>query len=386
MSTALEDIEPTKLVLGHATVLAEDGREMHKSWGNAIEFNDGADKMGVDVMRWMFVRQNVSDNILFGYKTADETRRRFHLKLWNIYSFFVNYANLDGWSPTRSDLRPGRKPTKNLKLITQNLMKSSQLDRWILMRLQETLKSVEKGLDYFDVYSPSEDIEQFVNDLSNWYIRRSRNRVGPIAENRDDKDGFYNTCYFTLTTLCKIMSPFLPFVTDEMYMNLVKDNSVHLTNWPNPNVNIDKKLLEDMDNIRLVAEAAHALRKDNNIPVRQPLNLLSSVIDFRKPTLEVEKLLLDEINVRKWNTKKGTKFSNKLDMAITPELKEEADTRMIIRKIQNERKNMGLNLTHKTKVISPWLPKSKILLQLIKKKTSTTSIEVGKTFKLQKSS
>jgi isoleucyl-tRNA synthetase len=102
MSTVLENKNPFKTVLGFATQLGEDGRAMHKSWGNAIEFNEAADKIGSDVMRWMFVRQDPKENMLFGYKTADETRRQFHLKLWNIYNFFVTYANLDSWSPTKS--------------------------------------------------------------------------------------------------------------------------------------------------------------------------------------------------------------------------------------------------------------------------------------------
>jgi isoleucyl-tRNA synthetase len=99
MSTVLEKTNPFKTVLGFASALGEDGRPMHKSWGNAIEFNEGAEKIGVDVMRWLYATADTEQNLLFGYKKADEVRRRFHLMLWNIYNFFVTYANIDDWKP-----------------------------------------------------------------------------------------------------------------------------------------------------------------------------------------------------------------------------------------------------------------------------------------------
>ena len=148
MSTVLEDKEPFKKVLGFATLMAEDGRPMHKSWGNAIDFNMGAEEIGVDVMRWMYARANPADNMLFGYKNADEVRRRFHLKLWNIYNFFVTYSNLDGWSPTRSGLRPGGKPSKSVNI----------LDVWILVRLDQLISLVTSSLEKFDAFFASVEI------------------------------------------------------------------------------------------------------------------------------------------------------------------------------------------------------------------------------------
>ncbi|MCX6724887.1 MAG: class I tRNA ligase family protein, partial [Candidatus Shapirobacteria bacterium] len=131
MSTVLENTNSFKTVLGHGMVLGEDGQAMHKSMGNAIEFNEGADKIGVDVMRWMFLAHNPADNLLFGYKTADEVRRRFHLLLWNIYNFFVSYANLEKWQPIKAD--------KN-KVV-------NILDRWIISRLNQLIKEVTKFLE-----------------------------------------------------------------------------------------------------------------------------------------------------------------------------------------------------------------------------------------------
>ncbi|MFV1917634.1 MAG: isoleucine--tRNA ligase, partial [Patescibacteria group bacterium] len=170
-STILENREPYRTVLGFATLFGEDGKAMHKSLGNAIEFNEGADKIGVDVMRWMYVRQDPEHNLLFGYKKADEVRRRFHLKVWNIYNFFITYANADGWSPSVPDPR-FREPHGSVKALKGRrpvaLKQSSVLDRWIVSRLNQTIKEVTKNLEDYDAYRASEEIEEFVEDLSNW--------------------------------------------------------------------------------------------------------------------------------------------------------------------------------------------------------------------------
>ena len=133
MSTVLEKRNPYKLVLGYGSMLGEDGRPMHKSWGNSIEFNEGADKIGVDVMRWMFVSHNPEQNLLFGYKKADETRRTFHLMLWNVYNFFITYANADKWEP------------KGMEPSAENV-----LDKWIVSRLNKTIKRVTKALENYN--------------------------------------------------------------------------------------------------------------------------------------------------------------------------------------------------------------------------------------------
>jgi isoleucyl-tRNA synthetase len=363
MSTVLEDIPPTKLILGHATVLAEDGREMHKSWGNSIEFNEGAEKMGVDVMRWMFVGQNYTDNLLFGYSVADETRRRFHIKLWNIYCFFVTYANIDGWTPKGiSNLNP--KPKQ-------------PIDHWILSRLVQTVTNVKNHMDNFSAPLAAFEIEELVDDLSNWYIRRSRERVGPVALDENDKNHFYHTGFFVLLTLSKLLAPFIPFICESMYKNLTKRASVHLDDWPDINIKIDNKLVTDMKNLRLVVEMAHALRKEKQIPVRQPLASLTSTVTFDIPDKSLYPYLLDELNVKKWKVRKAKQTSCELDTVVTKELQEEADTRELVRSIQNERRNQGLDLSQKAVVTSSWLPESKDLLDYLKRKTSTIKLING---------
>ena len=356
MSTVLENKNPFKTVLGFATQLGEDGRAMHKSWGNAIEFNEAADKIGSDVMRWMFVRQDPKENMLFGYKLADETRRQFHLKLWNIYNFFITYSNLDGFVPT-----------SHKSLITNH---SHVLDKWILIRLNQTILEVTKCLEKFDPYNSSSAIDKFVDDLSVWYLRRSRDRR--------NSDFYSTTCYILLTT-CKLLAPFIPFLAETIYVNLTKNESVHLESWPESRdlTKEDLDLLSEMQKVREIVEVGHSLRKESNIPVRQPLSELR-IKNEELRIKELEQLVLDELNLKKIEYNKK---ENKLDLTITPELKEEADTRDLIRKIQATRKELGVHINHKVKLTAPWLPSNQKLKNWLIKKTLLSSVSVGE-FKL----
>jgi isoleucyl-tRNA synthetase len=369
MSTILENKEPYKTVLGFATLLAEDGKPMHKSWGNAIEFNEGADKIGVDVMRWMFLSANPADNLLFGYKMADETRRRFYLKLWNIYNFFVTYANVDLYAPEDSNL--------------DNL---SVLDKWILLRLDETISDVEKYLEKYNCPSATQSIEGFVDDFSNWYIRRSRGRVGMSAEDDKDKKNFYDTTYLVLLVTAKILAPFLPFMSELIYKNLTKGESVHLENWPDKVFEKgDVEILRKMRTVKLAAEAVHSERKAKNVNLRQLLSEAEIASPDNEPDGEYIGILLDEVNLQtvKWS-KKGSQFKIKLNTNITPELKEYAETRTLIRKIQNERKTLGVGLTDQINVRSDWLPENPDLLKLIRRRTLVKKLEIGDRFEVSK--
>lgn len=368
MSTVLEDKEPFENVLGHATVFGEDGRPMHKSWGNSIEFNEGAEKIGVDVMRWMYVRQNPSENLLFGYKVGNEVRRRFHLKIWNVYNFFVTYANLVGW-----------KPPYELSLQSSNV-----LDKWILSRLKETISEVSKSLQKYDAYVASGCVEEFVEDLSNWYLRRSRERGGNSKVIEKDRKSFYQTFYFVLVCLSKLLAPFIPFISDIIFRNLTKKDSVHLSEWPDFEYKVNTNLIDEMKIIRNIVEKAHSERKTKNLAVRQPLSKLT-VSNYEVKTPDLIKLIKDEVNVKDVEFIKGKgDVKVKLNTKITSELEEEAKTRDFIRKIQQERKNMGIVLTQYIKVENPWLPKSNYLLQNIKEKALVSQLSYGE-FKISDS-
>ena len=360
MSTVLEKREPFKTVLGFATLLAEDGRPMHKSWGNAIEFNEGAEKIGVDVMRWMYARQNPAENLLFGYKIADETRRRFHLKLWNVYNFFVTYANLDGWQPS------GKESENDISL----------LDKWIISRLNEVIDKVTEYLNDYDCYTASIVLEVFVEDLSNWYIRRSRERTGYYAE-KSDKENFYSTTYLILIKLSALLAPFTPFISDTIYTNLSANESVHFSEWPEKSGKPDYDLISEMKTVRNIVEKVHSLRKEKNIPVRQPLNSLT-VKNINIKEKDLVQLMKDELNIKniKFENGKG-ELNLTLDTKITPQLEEEAKTRELIRKIQEQRKQLGVRLDQKVNVQNDWLPQSVDMLNKIIMVTLANTLTKG---------
>lgn len=377
MSTVLENTNPMKTVLGFATLQGEDGRPMHKSWGNSIEFNEGADKIGVDVMRWMYTRQNPSDNMLFGYKIADEVRRRFHLKLWNIFNFFITYANLDGWRPNQ--------------IGKQESGSRNVLDQWIQARLIQTVQLVTENLEKFNAYNASGEIEKFVDDLSLWYIRRSRDRVGPSAESETDKNSFYLTTHYMLLTLSKLLAPFNPFISEIIYKSLTKEDSVHLSDWPVSKILSDKdiKILREMEAARLIVEKAHAIRKEKGIPVRQPLSKLQITNRQQNSVSKLQikglnKLLMEELNVKEVVSKDGKgEIKVSLDTKITKVLEEEMTVRELTRNIQEKRKEMGLNLTQKVNVYLDELPTDKKLVAWMMKKAQINKLEKGR-FKMTK--
>jgi len=204
MGVVLENVAPFKNLLGHALVKDEKGEEMHKSKGNAVEFNEAAEEMGADVMRWLYVRQNVALDLNFGYGPAEEIKRRFFLILWNCYKFFVEYANVDGWYQGVN--------VSHQKGAQAMCQYANVLDSWILSRLNNLIKAVTEGLDRFDNMTAARAIEDFVvNDFSTWYLRRSRDRVGPTAPDGNDKLVCYQTLHQVLLTLTKLLAPFVPF-------------------------------------------------------------------------------------------------------------------------------------------------------------------------------
>ena len=342
MSTVLKNTNPFKTIFGYATLLDEKGEEMHKSKGNAIEFNEAADTIGVDVIRWMYLSQNPVNNLLFGYHLADEVRRRFYLILWNAYSFFVTYANLDNW--------PRPATSNQLPVTSDNI-----LDRWVLSRLNSTISNVAQFLKNYEPHLACSQIENFaVGDLSTWYIRRSRDRVGLTAPDTKDKDACYLTLHFVLSHLSKLISPFLPFIAEEIYRNLTDEESVNLCGFPSVDKkSIDPKLEKTMMIAREIVEKAHAKRKELKIKVRQPL---AEMIygDLQLPK-EIEKIVSAEINVKKVTFKKGARI--RLDTKISAKLKAEGQAREIIRQIQQARKEAGCDLSEKVTVKLPDWPK-----------------------------
>ncbi|OGO51339.1 MAG: isoleucine--tRNA ligase [Chloroflexi bacterium RBG_16_68_14] len=271
MSTVLENREPFRTVLGHGQVRDEHGEDMHASKGNAIWFDEAAERMGADVMRWLFLRHNPSSNVNFGWAPADEVRRSLILTLWNTYSFFVTYANIDRWRPPSPSAAPG--------------VAGNELDRWVLSELHQLITDVSAGLEDYDTMAPCRRIEAFVEDLSNWYVRRSRRRFWKSGDDADKRSA-YETLYQCLVSLAGLLAPFMPFLAEELYQNLVRSQdgsaglaasgaappSVHLCDWPEADSSlIDQVLNNEVRLVMRLASLGRSARSKAGIKVRQPL-------------------------------------------------------------------------------------------------------------------
>ncbi len=283
MSAMMADERPFKTLLGHALVHDARGHEMHKSAGNAIAFDEAAEVMGAEVMRYMYAARNPTHNLNFpdlidrgdhGDRLQVDVRRRL-LTLWNCYSFFVTYAGADNWSPAQPAPPAAERP---------------ELDRWILSRLQHLIGLARQSFEDFAVYKFMGGLEGFLDDLSNWYLRRSRRRFWGTDSSDDsssggtatpDKAAAYRTLYDVLETTVRLLAPVLPFVTEEIYQNLVRSvdadapASIHLCPYPEVDVSrIDDALEARLDCVIRTKELGLALRMDAKVKTRQPLGTL----------------------------------------------------------------------------------------------------------------
>jgi isoleucyl-tRNA synthetase len=267
---------------------------MHKSWGNAIEFDEAAERMGVDVMRWMFAKARPEENILFGWHAADEARREL-LVLWNVYAFFVTYARLAAWTPAKGDGGSG-----------DGVPRGSVLDRWIRSRVAGSAATVRERLADVDALGATRTIATFIDDLSTWYLRLSRKR---FSRNDDaaDRDAAFRALHAALLAVSRIAAPILPFLSESMYGNLASGlanapDSVHLTRWPADELDgaRDEELERAMTKARTAVELARTLRGTAGIKTRQPLARLwlalpGGDLPDRDALLA---LIRDEVNVK----------------------------------------------------------------------------------------
>jgi isoleucyl-tRNA synthetase len=293
MSTMMEQRPPMKVLLGHALVRDERGEPMSKSKGNAIEFNEAADKMGADVMRWLYCRHNPAQNVNFGYGPAEEIRSKFVLKLWNTYAFFCNYARLDGFDPNGPQVPVSERP---------------DIDRWILSDLQKLIQTARRALEGCNVMAFCLEAERFVDDkLSNWYVRRNRRRFWK-SEQGPDKLAAYQTLYTVLVTLAKLFAPVMPFLTEAMHQNLVVkqsrgEASIHLSDFPEENASlIDADLSANMEALLRLVSLGSAARNRVKLKVRQPLAELKVQPGDERDRRAMERFadqICEELNIKK---------------------------------------------------------------------------------------
>ena len=385
ISTLLSMESPYKNVTCLGLVLDEKGNKMSKSKGNVVDPWSVIAVAGADAMRWYFYSViSPGESFRFSENLVKDVNRRFLLTLWNVYSFFVTYANLYNW---RSSFK--RPP----------LLKLNILDGWVLVKLDELVKFVTKNLDEYNAYAATQEIEKFVSDLSTWYIRRSRDRM---------TDEFFSTCYEVLVTLSKLLAPFIPFVAEEMYRNLTSKESVHLVSWPtvkklaSQELHLRGEILEEMTVVREVVEKAHAIRKEKGIKLRQPLAaiyLFKDKINV-KVWQKYEGLLKDELNVKEVRYENYKEFLDSdekletakvscdcgvsicLDTKLTPELEEEGRARDLVRDIQDARKAAGCRLDEKVMVRLPDWPEK--FEDYICKQTLATRIVKGNNLRIEK--
>lgn len=356
---------PFKNVISTGLVLDEKGQKMSKSKGNVVNPMDVIPLVGSDTIRWyLFTAVSAGENIPFSKDLILEKHRKFTLILWNSYKFFLDYASIVGW---QCELERG-----NLHII----------DKWVLARLTDVVLKVNKSLDSYDVTTAGRTIEDFVvNDLSTWYIRRNRDRVG-LENEEKDRNLVLGILYGNLVTLTKLLAPFMPFLSEDMYKNLTGEESVHLSDYPLGDKSLlDNKLIEDMKIVRQIVEMGHSKRKEASIKLRQPLSAATYTSEVRLSS-ELEEVIKDELNVKEVEFKEGKTLDVLVDSNITEELKLEGDAREFIRSVQQLRKESGLTLKDKVEISAPVWPEK--FEEIILKSTGAKRIIKSDVLSIQK--
>jgi isoleucyl-tRNA synthetase len=336
------------ICLGH--ILDARGEKMSKAKGNVIEPWAVVNKYGADALRWYFLTAAPPGNVRrFSEDVVAEVTRHFLLTLWNVYSFFITYANIDHFTPSAEGVS----------------LEQSELDRWIISELNQLIIDVDTGLDAYNPTEAGRKIEDFVDYLSNWYVRRSRRRFWK-SESDADKLAAYSTLYECLVTLSKLLAPFTPFLAEELYQNLVcsvfpeAPDSVHLADFPVADVaKIDKQLANDTRLAMNVCSLGRAARSEAGIKVRQPLSRIDVFVNtssqrriLENPAIQAQ--IMEEVNVKALRI---TDFPPTiasagdvndilvgLDPNITPELKAEGMAREIVRRLQTMRRSAGFDI------------------------------------------
>jgi isoleucyl-tRNA synthetase len=254
MSVALVGRSPYRRVLAYEKMLDEHGREMHASWGNTIPAEEAFSQMGADVMRWQYCAQPPDRNLLFGYGPAHEIKRKL-LTFWNSIKFLVDYGNIEGFAPTWERLEPD--------------IELRPLDQWLIERTKQLVAEATDAYEATLTVDVVRAFESFVDDVSNWYIRRSRRRFYSFDE------AAFRTLWYALVQSLRVVSPVMPFLAEHLWRNLVPDgpSSVHLAPWPEP-VEPDRELLAEIAEVRRVVELGRQARSASQLKLRQPLRRL----------------------------------------------------------------------------------------------------------------
>ena len=336
IATATQDGPAFRNVVVNGTVLAEDGQKMSKKLRNYPDPMAVIEKHGSDALRLYLLSSPVvsAENLSFSERELSEATRNLFRMLWNSYSFFTTYASIDGWERTATRERS-----------------TDILDRWIISELQLLIGNIDSAMQQYDLQKAARLFMPFIDDLSNWYIRRNRKRFWKNG-NDDDKDDAYATLYEVLVTLSKLMAPFTPFISEEIYRNLTSEESVHLADWPTARLDlIDDDLSVSMNTVREIVSVGLQKRAEAKIKVRQPLGKVF-VGEAYKNIFENENsyyllsIVSEELNIKEVLPDTSlVRDGLVLDTEITPALAFEGEAREIIRAIQEGRKKAGFEVS-----------------------------------------
>jgi len=283
VSTLYNGKSPYKAVISTGHVLDENGQKMSKSKGNGIDPWEVIEEFGADAFRWALLSDSAPwSSKRFSKRIVADAKFKVIDTIHNTHAFYSLYATIDQYKPEDYPQQ----------------MVVNQLDQWVLSRLNSTLQNVEKGLETYDFMNPAKHIETFVDELSNWYIRRSRNRFWSSGMT-DDKVSAYQTLHEVLLTLARMIAPYTPLIAEDIYSNLDGEGSVHLTDYPKANtVAIGKTLESDMKTAHQIVELARNIRNETGVKTRQPLSELIVSIDRPFSMSRFENIIKDEINVK----------------------------------------------------------------------------------------
>lgn len=331
MSVALFGENSFKNVVVTGNVAGNDGRKMSKSYGNYTDPNELMDKFSADSLRFLLLSSPLMNGEDFALqdKEVGDVARKLSM-VWNMYDFFTMYAAVDGWE-FKGDLTDPSDTVTN------------PLDQWIISRVHQLIHDIETHMDAYDIPNATDPILPFLDDASNWYVRRSRRRFWK-SEDDSDKNDAYRTLHYVLVRLSQALAPFVPFMAEELYRKLTGGESVHLTDWPQVG-HANELVLDRMAQTRQIIETGLGLRMQKSetevqIKVRQPLSQLT--YGGEKLDTFYESIIAEEVNVKVVSHDSNEAVS--LDKTITPELRREGLAREVIRHIQSARKSAGLNV------------------------------------------
>lgn len=373
-------------VIVTGTLAGNDGRKMSKSYGNYTDPNELMDQYSADSLRFLLLSSPVlnAEDFSLQDKEVGDVARKLSM-VWNMYDFFTLYAEVDDWEWDGSLTDP----TPALH---------NPLDQWVVSRVHQLALEVGEHMDRYDIPNALKPVLPFIDDASNWYVRRSRKRFWKSGDDAD-KQAAYRTLHYVLVQLSQILAPFTPFLAEELYQKLTGGESVHLLDWPEPG-HINELVLGDMAFVREVISEGLAQRAQEGIKVRQPLNSVSVYDEHNRLTDEFKEIIAEELNVKQVVSRKNPDFTAEtpfmerwlnrvdgvpatiLDFEITSELKQEGQAREIIRHVQQARKAAGLDVDNRIDLIlesadaelGMLLEKNTELTEVIKQETLAVSL------------